>query len=670
MSLAISGVARAGDAPASITVDGGHVLGPVNDRVFGDNVEAGDTKHVFADTTNVYTLRTGNGFWDDARGIPVQPLIDLLRDVKVTMLRYPGGSLANTFDWKKAVGEPSSRGDWHFGIDEYLATCRSLGASPVITVSDYTGTPKDAADLVEYLNAPAEAGHPWAQLRAKLGHAAPYGVKWFELGNESDDGGGYPRRTYSPEEYAAYARETAAAMRAVDPSIKIGVVAATSKPVDDPWNGRVFRSVGPIADFVVVHLYPFGYDSSLTEDVLMRGCMAAGDACERKIKDYHACIVKAVGHDLPLAVTEYNCGFAQDKPVPYRFSLAGALFSADMIRILMKPENNVLMANYWQSVNGYWGMLRGSGNQWTAMPEYSFRRLWGKHFGSNLVAATAVGPSDSVPAISKQRLEPGTLIETRRIDSADIKPNSGQSIAWSTNGDQVDFAISQAAHDLFPEFGRLPIPKALRGQVGWYRFECDIRCDSQQSGTSAGYSLGVVDGRGWTATQSAAKSNSVASDGEWHHVVGNYCSLADTPEIALVLRVEAVSSPLTSVVSIKNVRVTASTVKRVSRILVSDAPYSLLTCAASRSVDGKTLYLVVFNKSSDRDIETDIRLARASVTAARRWTVTGPSLAATNLDGAKVTETESDTPTALLNPSALHHTFPARSMTAFEFALK
>ena len=60
-----------------------------------------------------------------------------------------------------------------------------------------------------------------------------------------------------------------------------------------------------------------------------------------------------------MAIPEYNGHFVQEKPVPYRQSLANALRNAEHLRIMMKPENRILMANFWQFANEYRGMVQG-----------------------------------------------------------------------------------------------------------------------------------------------------------------------------------------------------------------------------------------------------------------------------------------------------------------------
>lgn len=138
-----------------------------------------------------------------------------------------------------------------------------LNQEPVITLTDYAlpaaELPAHFAEFVEYLNAPATPEHPWAQKRALWGHPEPYGVRYFELGNESGHGNhnGVPRRKFTPEEYADYAVKSAAAIRRADPSVKLGIVMAPGSGInwDCEWNRKVLAGAGAVADYVVLHFY-------------------------------------------------------------------------------------------------------------------------------------------------------------------------------------------------------------------------------------------------------------------------------------------------------------------------------------------------------------------------------------------------------------------------------
>ncbi|TDD13766.1 alpha-L-arabinofuranosidase C-terminal domain-containing protein [Nonomuraea diastatica] len=144
----------------------------------------------------------GLGMWDDAAGKPVPRMVDLARQTGVGLVRYPGGTVANLFNWKKAIGSQAGRGcqvgggfvggaepmDSIYGPDENQRFVGQIGARTTIMTNATTQTVADAADFVEYLNAPVgsnpNGGKDWAKVRADNGHAEPYGIRAWELGNE------------------------------------------------------------------------------------------------------------------------------------------------------------------------------------------------------------------------------------------------------------------------------------------------------------------------------------------------------------------------------------------------------------------------------------------------------------------------------------------------------
>jgi alpha-N-arabinofuranosidase len=154
---------------------------------------------------NHHFVRNGYGLWDPRADAPVPAVVSEAIRAGVQSLRFPGGSVANLYDWKRAIGpdrgcqvvgpKPGSRAravtdGLAFGPDEYMRFVDRIHARPLIMMPFVTETPSDAADWVEYMNAPAGApGNPhggtdWADVRAANGHPAPYGVHWWEIGNE------------------------------------------------------------------------------------------------------------------------------------------------------------------------------------------------------------------------------------------------------------------------------------------------------------------------------------------------------------------------------------------------------------------------------------------------------------------------------------------------------
>lgn len=199
-----------------------------------------------------------------------------------TLLRFPGGLSANFYIWHRGIGPFSSRKrmtdrpgavDPLIGTDEFLLLCEELGAEAMITVnlnrasgvsplqmllrsdSFYRENAAVAADWVEYCNAPNDGSNPrggkdWAAERAANGHAEPYGVKYWELGNELQD---LPVEMYQ-KAVRIFSRE----MRAADPSIRIGALTPLQTwqaDRTDEWFRRIGGEEKDGFDFWIRHTY-------------------------------------------------------------------------------------------------------------------------------------------------------------------------------------------------------------------------------------------------------------------------------------------------------------------------------------------------------------------------------------------------------------------------------
>ena len=160
---------------------------------------------------NHHYVRNGFRLWDPIADRPEPVVVQRAIRAGIQSLRFPGGTVANLYDWKGAVVSPRTcqvSGDrvaeggrlpietgLDFGPDEYMTFTRAIGAEPLIMVPFVRETPKDAADWVEYMNTRAgdgvnpNGGVDWAELRAKNGHPKPYQVRRWEIGNEQQNAG-------------------------------------------------------------------------------------------------------------------------------------------------------------------------------------------------------------------------------------------------------------------------------------------------------------------------------------------------------------------------------------------------------------------------------------------------------------------------------------------------
>ena len=153
-------------------------------------------------------------------------VLELVREMGVSLVRYPGGNFVSAYDWEDGVGpERPQRLDlaWHsiepntFGTDEFMRWADRAGVQPLLAVNLGTRGIDAARALLEYVNAPR--GTKWADLRPR---DEPYGVKLWCLGNEMD--GPWQVGQKTAVEYGRLAAETGKAMRWVDPSIELCVV--------------------------------------------------------------------------------------------------------------------------------------------------------------------------------------------------------------------------------------------------------------------------------------------------------------------------------------------------------------------------------------------------------------------------------------------------------------
>ncbi|MFA5362079.1 MAG: glycosyltransferase [Candidatus Omnitrophota bacterium] len=407
--LPISGISA--PETAVITISADEKLGELNRNVFGNNFIGYDPR-TYEDWPQEYYGYSdfGAGVWDPKWKKPVKETIALAGSAGISIARFPGGCGAHRYNWKSTIG--SKRVHFLFGLDEFLKTCKDINAEAVITISYFTGNENDAADLVEYLNAPDDnsnlnGGIDWAKERAQNGHPEPYHVPYFEIGNEVWHGDHREIKSVSPEDYARRYLKYYEKMKKVDPSVQIGAILCLPE-----WDTAAASIIKDRIDFGIIHMYPSPEvsDEKLAvmdpRDIFKITLAVPELKFERVIRETLALLKKTAGKDVPLAITEYNGGFAQDEPVPYRHCLGTALANAEFLKVLTQPQNRILMANYWQFSNNYWGMVYSKEDfirhdyryslEYVKRPNYFVFELYAQHFGEILIPVTVAGPAFTI----------------------------------------------------------------------------------------------------------------------------------------------------------------------------------------------------------------------------------------------------------------------------------
>jgi alpha-N-arabinofuranosidase len=623
----------------SITVSCDKEAGQVNKKVFGNNFIGYDEAplHEKWPWPPAYEIMDyGAGVWDPYHKESVKEVIDLAKEAGLSIIRFPGGCGVHFYDWKKTIVK--NREHYLYGLDEFMKTVKEIGAEAVITVSDFIGNEKDAADLVEYLNAPCDTKYPWAEKRAENGHPEPYGVKYFEIGNEVSHGNHRDIKRVTPEEYSKKYIVYWEAMKKIDSSIKIGAVVEN----DWWWNRSVIEHVKDNVDFVIQHtsppldgdLYKNMNDKKLFKIVL--GHPVLYD--ERYFQYMQKLIYEKTGRtDIFVAITEYNIGFTQDEPVPYRHSLGGALMNAELLRIFMNPEHKIIMANYWHFSNSYWGMVKSKKDSdkdymkhdyskpigYIKRPNYYIYELYNKHFGDILINAdTQVASYDLnefksyVNRVVTSIID-GSVVDKNLLDMKwTINPLIGVNVEEKDNILGIDFINPREFN-----YGH-SLKHAYVQPDTYYKLSGYIKTESLDDWQ--GVCLEIGDGRGWDKTHSAMATNKFKGTNDWQYVEVLYRTLSDAESVDIMARRAGGEGTVSGKAFFRDVKLEKYVPAADTRI-----PY--LSVNASKNKDNTKIYLAVINKNMEKAISTHVETKNClAYENGEAYILNGPSVSATN----------------------------------------
>lgn len=247
---------------ANCIIDKDYIIGTTDPRLFGSFIE-----HL---GRAVYTGIYEPGHSDaDEQGFR-KDVLDLVKQLNVPLIRYPGGNFVSGYNWTDGIGLVEKRPKrldlaWksiesnEIGIDEFVDWCKKANSQVMEAVNLGTGTPDQAGHLVEYSN--HTSGTYWSDLRRKNGHEQPHNIKIWCLGNEMD--GPWQICRLSAEDYGKKALEAAKIMRWVDPNIQLVACGSsnTEMPTFPEWDRTVLEYLYDQVDFISLHRY-YGHDDT------------------------------------------------------------------------------------------------------------------------------------------------------------------------------------------------------------------------------------------------------------------------------------------------------------------------------------------------------------------------------------------------------------------------
>ena len=275
-----------------------------------------------------------------------------------SVLRYPGGTQSDVFHWDAAQNQHVFTGAMQpttMDTQHLLELCETLGADPLFQVNLVTGSVDEAQRWVRATNVQRLTSR-------NTGRLLPAVSRW-ELGNEPYlQNASRPDLDLTPAAFAARVNSFAPALRAIDPTLRLGLPLTTDRRNGvwvTPYQGFTRQVLGAVKapfDFACLHnaYMPYVTDGTTDTHALYCAAMAGAAAVADDLAAMRALLAELrPGQRIPLAITEWAPLFSIGRSTdPLILSPAGALYAADLLRMLaMQPD--VECANHW-SLSGNW----------------------------------------------------------------------------------------------------------------------------------------------------------------------------------------------------------------------------------------------------------------------------------------------------------------------------
>ncbi|MFP7761981.1 alpha-N-arabinofuranosidase [Marisediminicola sp. LYQ85] len=351
---------------AEIVIDPAAVVAPIDRRIFGSFVE--HLGRCVYDGIYEPTHPTAN---DDGFRLDV---VDLVKELGSTTVRYPGGNFVSGYRWEDGVGPRESRPvrrdlAWHtletnqVGTDEFARWCALTGSELMLAVNLGTRGIDAALDLLEYTNHPS--GTALSDQRIANGSVEPHNVRMWCLGNEMD--GPWQTGYMTADDYGKLAARTAQAMKAADKTLELVVCGSSGSNMATfgDWERTVLEHSYEHVDFISCHAYyqEYGGDlgsflaSSLDMQYFIETVVSTADHVGNKLRS---------AKKIKLSFDEWNIWYLEEhqqsdeisdewlvapRQLEDVYSVADAVVLGNLLITLLKNHDRVASASLAQLVN-------------------------------------------------------------------------------------------------------------------------------------------------------------------------------------------------------------------------------------------------------------------------------------------------------------------------------
>lgn len=353
----------------------------------------------------------------NTRGIR-NDVVAALRDLKIPVLRWPGGCFADEYHWQNGIGPREKRPSminthWggvvennHFGTHEFFDLCEQLGTEPYVCGNVGSGSVQEMMEWVEYMTSDADA--PMPNLRRKNGRDKPWKLKYFGVGNESWGCGGSMRPEYYADLYRRY--NTFAKNYSGNTLYRI---AGGANSADYNWTEVLMKNVGGYMNGLSLHYYTGNFEARATEfdETGWLTVLSRAHFMEELIVNHSLIMDK---HDpqkkIGLVVDEWGIWSAIEPGTNPGFlyqqnTLRDALAAGLHFHIFQRHADRVTMANIAQTVNVLQAMILTDKEKMLLTPTYWVFEMLKGHQGGTVIPAEIKSPDytlgdQKIPALS------------------------------------------------------------------------------------------------------------------------------------------------------------------------------------------------------------------------------------------------------------------------------
>ncbi|HKZ65409.1 MAG TPA: family 16 glycoside hydrolase, partial [Chitinophagaceae bacterium] len=325
-------------------------------------------------------------------------LLKAVQDLKPSLIRWPGGSFVEHYDFVNGIGPQHQRKGimrWDdydplsFGIDEYMRYCEKTGAEPLIVLPigyqnylpyDTSAKSRDywfqkALDEIEYCLGPTTS--KWGALRAKNGHLKPYKIKYWELDNET--------WKMNPDDYVAAVKRFAPAMRRKYPGITIiacgsGALSNQALALDT----AVITKAAEYVDMISIHYYEElnKYQSGIND-------------WKHYVAGLNQMIKSSANPQMKIFWSEWNLTNTDMRTGLY----AGALLNELEKDTMIAMATPALWLRHISATGWNNAFINFDHKGYFLAPNYLVMKLWRDHFAPNLISVTGNPDSLNIVAI-------------------------------------------------------------------------------------------------------------------------------------------------------------------------------------------------------------------------------------------------------------------------------